>query len=283
MEIPIDKILPNPEQPRKYFDVAELNQLADSITENGIILPLAVEESADGYYILHDGERRLRAAKIAGLKTVPASVVPGLNGSGSIDRLTRALVANLQRADLGPIEEGAAYQKMIEATGMSTNQLAMKIGVGGARVTAKLLLLKLDHEIQNLIDQGKLPSDRQSTDALLSVPDREMRVALANRLGERRATVKAVVEASARIKLHLEQPRISESEIPAIRLANKKVTLDRQRWDSLAQIGRLPPWILVEVSARETCKACSLSEMANEAVCKDCPLPAMIERLIGKK
>ena len=283
MEILIEKIVPNPEQPRKFFNDHELRSLAESIAENGIILPLAVEETADGFYILHDGERRLRAAKLAGLKTVPAAVTPSLNGSGSRDRLLRALVANIQRSELTPIEEAQAYQRLIDTLGLSANQVAIRVGIGQSRVKAILSLLKLDPEIQELVGQNKLPKDKRSTDALYSVVDREKRVALAKRLAERQATVNAVVDACGRLNKHLEGiGKIGIEDIPSVRIATRRIPLDRPRWDALAQVGKLPPWVLVEISSRETCEACSLREMANETICGDCALPAMLERMIGK-
>src|SRR6185369_7089197 len=98
-QIHISRVVPNPEQPRKTFDQAELDGLADSIREHGVIQPIVVESCADDY-ILHDGERRLRAAKLAGLKKIPAIVHPPLNGTGPQERLERALVANVQRVEM---------------------------------------------------------------------------------------------------------------------------------------------------------------------------------------
>ena len=160
MEIQVDLILPNPEQPRVDFDRKELEGLASSIREHGIIQPLVVEEAENGSYILHDGERRLRAAKMAGLKTVPAHVVPALNGSGGRERLTRALVANIQRSDLNPVEEARAYQRMIDELGMNVMQISRTVGVSQLRIKARLEILKLESSIQNMIITGLLPKDR---------------------------------------------------------------------------------------------------------------------------
>jgi len=282
MEIPIEKIIPNPEQPRKIFDEAELTALAESISLNGIILPLAAEEAADGFYILHDGERRLRAAKLAGLTKVPVSIVPGMNGTGARDRLVRALVANIQRSDLSPIEEAKAFQRLIDELGLSLNKVAIRIGITSTLIQARLDLLKLDPEIQELIEAKKLPKGNLSTKALLSITDKETRIALAKRLSERQATEKAVIEACSRIKNFVSKPKFQPGEVPSIRIASRKTTVDRAKWDALAQVGRLPPWLLLEISARDTCKKCSLFEMASDSVCRDCPLPVLIESMIGK-
>lgn len=104
-DIPVDRIYPNPMQPRKIFDEAELHELADSIREHGVIEPIVVELCGRDF-ILHDGERRLRAARLASLKKIPAIVHPPLNGTGPRERLERALVANVQRSEMHPIEEG---------------------------------------------------------------------------------------------------------------------------------------------------------------------------------
>ena len=282
MEIAIEKIMTNPEQPRKYFDEEELSALAKSIVENGIILPLAVEEAEDGYYILNDGERRLRAAKLAGLKTVPAAITAGLNGSGSRDRLTRALIANIQRADLSPVEEAKAYQRLIDEQGLSVNQLAIRTGIGAVRIKTKLKLLELDAEIQYQFDTGKLTTDARAVAALLSIEDREARVGLGRRLAERNASVRAVVEACARLNAHLATEQMGEDTIPALKIAERSRRLDRPAWDALAQVGRLPPWPLVEIGVRDTCDGCALRGMASETVCKDCPLPAFLVKLIGR-
>ena len=282
MEIAIEKIVANPEQPRKYFDEEELSALAKSIIENGIILPLAVEEAEDGYYILHDGERRLRAAKLAGLKTVPAAITAGLNGSGSRDRLTRALIANIQRADLSPVEEAKAYQRLIDEHGLSVNQLAIRMGIGAARIKTKLKLLELDAEIRYLFDTGKLTTDGKAIAALLSIEDREARVGLGKRLAERNASVRAVIEACARLNAHLTTKQMEEDTVPALKIAGRPRRLDRPAWDALMQAGKLPPWPLVENSVRDTCDGCALRNMASETVCKDCPLPALLVKLIGR-
>ena len=282
MEVSIEKIIPNPEQPRKVFAEAELESLANSISVNGIILPLAVEEAPDGFYILHDGERRLRAAKLAGLTKVPVAIVPGMNGTGARDRLVRALVANIQRSDLSPIEEAQAFKRLIDELGLSVNKVAIRIGITASHIKSRLDLLQLEPEIQDLIANKKLPKGSFATRALLSVPEGEIRITLAKRLAERQATERAVVEACNRIKNIVSKPKFDPGEVPSIRIASRKTAVDRAKWDALAQVGRLPPWLLMEISARDTCKKCSLYEMASDTVCRDCPLPVLIESMIGK-
>ena len=111
--ISLDLILSNPDNPRQIFDPVALQELANSVKEHGILQPISVERISDGYFVIQDGERRLRAARIAGLSEIPCHELPSTNGSGSHDRLARALAANLQRQDLNPIEEGKAFKKTL--------------------------------------------------------------------------------------------------------------------------------------------------------------------------
>lgn len=281
MQIPIDKILPNPEQPRKYFDQVELEELAQSIREHGIIEPLVLEESNAGLYIIHDGERRWRAAKLAGLKEIPASVVPPLNGTGPQNRLERALICNIQRSDLNPIEEAQAFSRLREMD-LSENKIAISLGISIARVHQRLRLLLLDKPIQNLIAANKISKDIHLVDALLEVPDQKARIALANKFAEHHTTVNASVEACKKVIGHLAAEQIIDGE-PSLKIATKHTgAVNQLQWDALAQVGRLPPWLLVELAVRDTCKNCSLAELASEVTCKDCPLVVMLIQMIGK-
>lgn len=283
MKIQIERILPNPEQPRVAFAAEELEKLAESIREHGVIQPIVVEQAADGYYILHDGERRWRAAKMAGLTEIPAHVTPSLNGSGKNDRLVRAMVANLQRSDLNIIEQAQAYQRMVEELGYSIARISRVLGVSQAHVSNALRTLELETPIQEAIVDKRLPKDARAVEALLSIESSEVRVGLAARAAERRITVKGLVEACKRVNDHLAEAAAPKSEIPAVHQALRRSgPIDRQRWDALAQVGKVPPWILLEISTRDTCKKCSWYEAASEAVCKDCPLPQMIGMMIGK-
>jgi ParB/RepB/Spo0J family partition protein len=283
MLISIEKILPNPEQPRKYFDLVELTGLAQSIGEHGVIEPLVLEEASKGMYIIHDGERRWRAAKMAGLAEVPAVVVPPLNGTGPQERLVRALVANIQRADLGPVEEGQAFARLREM-GLSINRIAITLGTNIKRVSDGLSLMELEKPIQELIEKKTLSKDNRLVKALLEVPAGKVRIELAKKLAERHVTVAAGMAACLKVWGALEAGKLGADEVPGIELAVRKSgKLDRPVWDAMAQVGRVPPWVLVEISARETCNGCSLRDQASEMICKDCPLVVMLVRLMGKK
>lgn len=165
MDIPIDRIKPNPKQPRLNIDQADLESLAQSICENGLIQPIVVEITDEGDYILHDGERRWRAAQIAGLEEIPAHVVASDDVSDR-DRLTRAVVANVQRADLTPLEVARAYQELHDL-GLTDGQIADKVGKSRSSVANARRLLELPEEAQNLASQEGV-SERTLT-ALLPI------------------------------------------------------------------------------------------------------------------
>lgn len=283
MNIPIDKILPNPEQPRTNFDQVELESLAESIREHGVIQAITVEKAGDDTYILHDGERRLRAAKMAGFISIPAMVIPALNGTGKRDRLIRAMVANLQRADLNPIEEARAYQRMQDDLGLKVSQIARMLGIAQPTINSRLKILRLEESIQEEIVNGRLPKDERTLDALLSIADNQVRVDLATRAAERRMTAKGIIEACKRMNQHLQEQRSPKSDIPAVwQTVRKTGPINHNHWDALAQVGKFPPWILLEISARDTCRKCSWYDMASESICKDCPLPQLLVTMIGK-
>ena len=281
MEVPLEMVLPNPEQPREMFDAQELRNLAQSISQNGVIQPIVVEPAVNGQYILQDGERRLRAAKLAGLKTIPVALTAPLNGHGQQQRLVRALVANVQRADLSPIEEARSYQKLVEM-GYSRNQIAIELGISSLRVSTRLDLLNLDQPIQDLIEEGKLSKDARLTKALLEIPDADARVKMAKTLSARNATIKASVEACDRLVCAMQAQTIPANEVPAIRLAMKRTgSMRRPIWDAMAQVGRVPPWSLMEICVRDTCDRCGLRDAASETTCRGCPLVDLLREMIG--
>jgi ParB/RepB/Spo0J family partition protein len=156
VKIPVDQIVPNPEQPRQNFDQDGLKELAQSISEVGVIQPITVEISEDGQtYILHDGERRWRAAQIAGLEEIPAEIVEPLGGDVSQrDRLTRALVANVQREDLSPVEVAKAYTRLHDELGLTDQEIADRVGKSRSAVTNARRLLELPENVQDLAGHG---------------------------------------------------------------------------------------------------------------------------------
>ncbi|GAP64311.1 chromosome partitioning protein, ParB family [Ardenticatena maritima] len=155
-EVPINSILPNPYQPRSHIDPAALEELAASIREHGLIQPLVVtqiEEGAVGErFQLIAGERRWRAAKAAGLETVPVVI----KEASEQQMLEWALIENIQRADLNPIEEALAYQQLAETFGLTHAEIAERVGKSRSAVSNMLRLLKLPMPIQELVSQGTL-------------------------------------------------------------------------------------------------------------------------------
>lgn len=166
-QIPVDSISPNPRQPRSSFDPLELDELAASIREHGILQPLIVSLAEDNRYILIAGERRLEAARKAGLRTVPAI----LRQVGDQQLLELALIENLQRADLNPLEEAEAYRQLTADFGLSHEQVAERVGKSRAAVTNTLRLLGLSDAARKALLEGKISEGHAR--ALLSLPTPE--------------------------------------------------------------------------------------------------------------
>lgn len=271
--IPISRIVVNPEQPRRFFEPTELEELAGSIREHGVIQPIAVEECGDDY-ILHDGERRLRAAKMAGLKTIPAVVSPPLNGTGPRERLERALVANVQRVEMHIVEEGYAYQRLITEFGFTVEGVARRVHKRPSRVSHCVSLVSnLEPEILQLMLERKLPaSDGKILTAFLSIPAGEERIALARVLAERKATARMVVVNCTRY-LELKADGGTKGS-PAKRLVSKNLP----EWDALYQLGRVPPWPVLNDAVMSTCDNCPLRSQASSQTCRDCALVIFLHR-----
>jgi ParB family chromosome partitioning protein len=148
----LDKLRANPDQPRQYFDGEALKELADSIREHGIIQPVIAEDAGDGTYTIVAGERRIRAARMAGLTEAPVIIrdYPGAK------RMEVSLIENVQRADLNPIEEASAYKKLMELTGLSQEEVAGRVGKNRSTVANTLRLLKLPDPMREALEQGTL-------------------------------------------------------------------------------------------------------------------------------
>lgn len=150
-EIDIDLIRPNPEQPRTRFTESALEELAQSIAANGVVQPIVVRRKGDGFEIVA-GERRWRAAQKAGLRKIPAAVK-----DVSDDKLLElALIENIQRQELNPIEEASAYRKLIDTLGLTQEDVASRVGKDRTLIATAIRLLKLPSDIQKLVEEGKL-------------------------------------------------------------------------------------------------------------------------------
>jgi ParB family chromosome partitioning protein len=169
VQLSADKLIPNPGQPRKNFDEAELQELSESIKTYGIIQPVIAADAGDGTYYIIAGERRTRAARLAGLSEVPAIIRDYTDQK----RLEVSLIENIQRTDLNPIEEAAAYKNLMDFSGLSQDDLAARVGKNRSTVANALRLLKLPIEIQKSIEEGKISSGHAR--ALLSVTDTKTR------------------------------------------------------------------------------------------------------------
>lgn len=152
--VPLGKLVPNPNQPRKIFDEAALNELAASIRQHGIIQPVIVEESQDGSFLIIAGERRYRAAEKAGLREVPVVV----RSFSPEKKLEIALIENVQREDLNPVEEAEAYKALMEHSSLSQEEVAEKVGKSRPAVANALRLLKLPEDILAALRSGELSS-----------------------------------------------------------------------------------------------------------------------------
>src|SRR5262245_23870137 len=164
-EIDIDRILPNSQQPRKNFDEEALEELANSIRQHGVVQPIVVRALEDGFFQLIAGERRWRASQRAGLTRLPAVI----RQAGEEDTLEIALIENLQRQDLNPLEEAQAYEKLIVDFGMTQEEVAKRVGKNRATVANMLRLLKLPSEVQQWLRDNKLSTGHAK--ALLSLSE----------------------------------------------------------------------------------------------------------------
>ena len=151
VEIRLDEIRSNPYQPRKTFDEESLNELAESIKEHGVVQPVIVKKSIKGYELVA-GERRTKASKIAGKTTIPA-IIRDFNDE---EMMEIALIENIQRENLNPIEEALAYENIIKSTGMTQEKIAQKFGKSRSYVTNMLGLLNLPEETKKLVEKGEI-------------------------------------------------------------------------------------------------------------------------------
>ncbi len=169
-QLDIDLISPNPEQPRTHFEPEKLRELADSIREHGVIQPLIVTRDSEGSYRLIAGERRLQAARLAGLDTVPVVVREATDAQ----MLELALIENIQRADLNAVEEAMAYRRLIEEYGLTQEEAAQKVGKSRTAVANSMRLLQLESEIKRSLVSGEITEGHAR--ALLGLPEGRGRV-----------------------------------------------------------------------------------------------------------
>ena len=203
-ELPVSAIRPNSRQPRNSFPEAGIKELAASIREVGILQPLVVRSTPGGFELIA-GERRLRAAREAGLERVPVLI----RQAGENESMELALVENLQRENLSPLETAAAYQALMDGFGLSKDQLARRLGKSRAAVTNTLRLVHLPENIQTLLGDGKISEGHAR--ALLGLENEEQMTELAHKVGEEKLSVRKTEEL---VREMLADPRASSQTAP---------------------------------------------------------------------
>lgn len=186
-EVPLASIRPNPDQPRRRFEEEPLNELADSIKSHGVLEPLIVRPIGSGYEIVV-GERRWRASQIAGLTTVPAMV----RDLSEREAMELALVENLQREDLNPIEEAEAYQRLLDEFGLTQEDVAQRVGKERSTVANRLRLLGLRGKSRTWLEEGRLSAGHAKV--LLSLTNESQRTAVATKIVEEALSVRQTEE-----------------------------------------------------------------------------------------
>ncbi len=224
--LPIAKVEPRLEQPREYFDEQALQELADSIAQYGLIQPITARKLDSGYYQIIAGERRWRAARLAGLSEVPVRVIE------ADDRRTAelALVENLQREDLNPIEEARGYRALIEEYGLTQEEAAKSVGRSRPAVANAMRLLSLCPTVLELVEQGKLSAGHAR--ALVPILDEKTQSAAAKEVVEKGLSVRQTEQLAARLMKAPKKPEPETDEIHvdyAAEVANRlSATLGRK-------------------------------------------------------
>ena len=198
--LPLQKVEPNPNQPRHRFDEEELQALADSISEHGILQPLAVRKLEGGFYQIIAGERRWRAARLAGLQEVPVVVVEADDKTV----MELALIENLQRQDLNPMEEAEGYRVLTEEYGLTQEEAAARVGKSRPAVANALRLLALPDEVRELVEKGELSAGHAR--AILSLPTKAKQKTAAQRILALRLSVRQAEAMCKRLAAEEKKP-----------------------------------------------------------------------------
>ena len=226
----IDQVLTRRSQPRQFFSDSGIKELADSIREKGILQPLLVKHQG-GRYQLIVGERRLRAAQLVGLKEIPAIVMNQMTDS---EAFQLALIENIQREDLTPLEEAEAYAKLLESAAMTHEELASRLGKNRSTIANSIRLLTLPDEVKELVNEGKVSASHAR--AILALPDSKKQIELARKIAESNLSVREiehVVYGKPRkkrgrsLKLKRQPPEIYEAETALKRYLQTAVRVKR--------------------------------------------------------
>jgi ParB family transcriptional regulator, chromosome partitioning protein len=189
-ELPVAEIHPNPRQPRRHFEAEAVSGLAESIRSQGLIQPVVVRPREAGGYELIAGERRWRAAREAGVSAVPAVV----REAGDRESLLLAVVENVAREDLNPVEEARAYAVLIDEFGLSLGDVSTRVGRSKPAVSNRVRLLELPQDVLGMVERGQLSEGHAR--AVLAVPDHDGRRSLARRIVQKGMTVRAAEQAA---------------------------------------------------------------------------------------
>ena len=203
-KVKLSLIEPNKDQPRKAFDEDALIELSESIKQYGVLQPLLVQKK-DNYYEIIAGERRWRAAKLAGVKEVPVVI----KDYSSQEVMEIALIENIQREDLNPIEEAKAYQRLIKDFRLKQDEVAEKVSKSRAAITNSLRLLKLDERVQDMVMEGKISSGHART--IISIEDKDKQYMIAQKIFDEKLSVREV----EKLMKTLEAPEKKEKKLPA--------------------------------------------------------------------
>lgn len=203
-KVKLSLIEPNKDQPRKAFDEDALIELSESIKQYGVLQPLLVQKK-DNYYEIIAGERRWRAAKLAGVKEVPVVI----KDYSSQEVMEIALIENIQREDLNPIEEAKAYQRLIKDYRLKQDEVAEKVSKSRAAITNSLRLLKLDERVQDMVMEGKISSGHART--IISIEDKDKQYMIAQKIFDEKLSVREV----EKLMKTLDAPEKKEKKLPA--------------------------------------------------------------------
>ncbi len=205
--IPLNQIVPNPVQPRRFFDEKALQELSESLRTQGVLQPVVVKR-AGNEFVLIAGERRYRAARLSGLEEIPAIVIEGKDES---EMLQMALVENMQREDLNPLELAEAFRQLMDEAGLTQNQLASQVGKSRAAVANILRLLTLPEKIKQMLREGQLSEGHAR--AILALDTEVAQARLAERIINEKLSVRGAEESVQRVR---KRKLIPKKRIPVL-------------------------------------------------------------------
>lgn len=289
VQIPIALIMPNPKQPRKRFDPQELEHLTASVKEHGVIQPLLVcPADQDGIHILIAGERRLRAAKGAHLKTVPAVI----RDVKSDDLAVLALVENVIRDDMSPVEEGDAYLEL-RRKGKSNSEIARMIGTNDVRVAHCINCASLPDWTREMVHVGTLYKSNDFISVMTEIAGIDPAACdeLAKEVVKKQPGLKAAKKSAEGVLAYLQnlsakkhRRKDKSKSAPILEVASfvAKTDIDveePQGWHVLQQAGDVPQWRMLAQAAVDVCRRCELRDIASPQMCSACTAAQMLAEM----